>query len=148
MQKYIVIFFSVLLISKGLVAQSRIVDEIVAIVGDKKILYSDIEKQYLQYQAQGISQDENMRCIIFEDLLTQNLLVNQAEIDSIEVTEDQVEMQLNQRMQYYINQVGSEKRLEEIFNKSVIEMKEDFRSIVRDQLRAQMMRQEITKIFQ
>lgn len=126
-------------------SQSKIIDEIVATIGDKKILYSDIEKQYFQLITEGYEDEEDLRCKILEELLVQNLLINQAAIDSIEVTEDMVDQQLDQRMRYYVNQVGSEKRLEELFKKSIIEMKEDFRSIVRDQLLAQKMRQEITK---
>lgn len=143
MQKIILLFSGIFFFFQSF-SQPKMIDEIVAIVGDKKVLYSDIEKQYLQFLAEGYGDEENLRCKILEELLTQNLLVNQAAIDSIEVTEDQVELQLDQRMQYYINQVGSEKRLEELFNKSIIEMKQDFRNVVRDQLLAQRMRQEIT----
>ena len=87
--------------------QSRIVDEIVAIVGDKKILYSDVEREYYQALAQGEEPDPGLRCSILEGLLTQKLMVNQAQVDSLEVTDLQVEMSLDQRMQYFINQIGS-----------------------------------------
>ncbi len=126
-------------------SQPRIADEIVAVVGDKKIQYSDIEKQYYQLLAQGMNEEEGLRCKILEELLNQMLLVNQAEIDSIEVNDLQVEMELDNRMQYYINQVGSEEKLEQLFQKTILEMKEDFRDLVRDQILAQQMRSQITK---
>jgi peptidyl-prolyl cis-trans isomerase SurA len=126
-------------------AQSIIVDEIVATVGDKKILYSDIEREYIQYLAQGNDPEPDLRCTILESLLTQKLMINQAQVDSIEVTDLQVEMSLDERMQYYINQIGSEEKLEQYFNKSIIEMKEDFRDAVREQILTDKMRLEIVK---
>ncbi len=126
-------------------SQSRIVDEIVSIVGDKKILYSDIENQYHQLLAQGYKDSKDLKCMILEQLLIQKLMVNQAAIDSIVVTEAQVEMQLDQRMQYFINQIGSEEKLEDYFNKTILEIKEDNRDAIREQLITDMMRREITK---
>ena len=126
-------------------SQPRIIDEIVATVGDKKILYSDIEREYLQVLAQGNDPDPDLRCSILEGLLTQKLMVNQAQVDSIEVTDLQVEMSLDQRMQYFISQIGSEEKLEQYFNKSVIEIKEDNRDAIREQLLTESMRSEIVK---
>lgn len=125
--------------------QSRIVDEIVATVGDKKILYSDVEREYYQALAQGEEPDPELRCSILEGLLTQKLMVNQAQVDSLEVTDIQVEMSLDQRMQYFVNQIGSEEKLEQYFNKTILEIKEDNRDAVRDQLLTEKMRSEIVK---
>jgi peptidyl-prolyl cis-trans isomerase SurA len=125
--------------------QTKIVDEIVATVGDKKILYSDIEREYYQVLAQGQDPTPDLRCNILEGLLTQKLMVNQAEVDSIEVTDLQVEMSLDQRMQYFIGQIGSEEKLEEYFNKSVIEIKEDNRDAIREQILTESMRSQIVK---
>ncbi len=126
-------------------SQSRIVDEIVATVGDKKILYSDIEREYYQLLAQGNDPDPDLRCSILESLLTQKLMINQAQVDSIEVTDLQVEMALDQRMNYFIDQIGSEEKLEAYFNKSVLEIKEDNRDAIREQLLTESMRSEIAK---
>ena len=121
----------------------KLVDQIVAVVGDKIILQSDIENQYLQLRAQGISGSADMKCEILNNFLTQKLLINQAEIDSVVVGEPQVEMELNRRLDYFVNQIGSEEKLEEYFNKSMLEIKEDFREIVREQLVTQQMQQQI-----
>lgn len=138
----ILIIYTVnVLISAG---QSRILDRVVAIVGDYKVLQSDIESMYLQYQAENITYDGDMKCMILEDFLAQNLLLNQAKIDSIEVSESQVEMQLDARLDYFINQVGSQERLEQYFKKTILEIKEDFRDLIRDQLITQEMRNTIT----
>ncbi len=125
--------------------QRKIVDEVVAIVGDKRILYSDIEQNYLQMKAQGESMDENARCGILENLLIQKLLLNQSEVDSIEVTESQVEGELDSRMQYFVNAMGSEEKLQDYFKKSILEIKEDLRDEIRQLLLTNQMRTKITQ---
>lgn len=125
--------------------QSRIIDEVIAVVGDKRILYSEIEQSYQQLKMQGDEVNESTRCQIFEQLLTQKLFLNQAEIDSLEVTDAQIDNELNQRMQYFISVLGSEQKLEEYFNKSIIEMKQDLYGEIRDQLLTQQMQSKISE---
>jgi peptidyl-prolyl cis-trans isomerase SurA len=125
-------------------AQPVMVDEIVAVVGKNDILYSDIEDQYMQMMAQGVKPMPT-KCQILEDLLAQKLLVNQADIDSIEVEDAQVEMELNDRINYFINQIGTEQKLVEYFGKSILEIKEDMRDAVREQMLMQKMRMQITE---
>jgi peptidyl-prolyl cis-trans isomerase SurA len=132
------------LIVSQAIGQPVILDRVVAIVGDYKVLQSDIESLYLQYQAENVSFEGDMKCFILEDFLAQNLLLNQAKIDSIEVSESQVDMQLDARLDYFINQVGSQERLEQYFKKTILEIKEDFRDLIRDQLITQEMRNTIT----
>ncbi len=127
-------------------AQPYLVDKIVGVVGKNQILFSEIEEQYLQMEAQGIKPSPS-KCEIFEDLLAQKLLVNQAEVDSLIVDEINVEMELNDRIEYFISQIGTEEKLIEYFGKSVLEIKEDMRDAIRDQMLMQMMRQEITSLI-
>jgi len=127
----------------SVVAQPFVADQIVAVVGKNAILYSDIEDQYMQMMAQGIKPMPS-KCEVFEDLLAQKLLVNQADIDSLVVEDAQVEMELNDRINYFINQIGTEEKLVEYFGKSILEIKEDMREAVREQMLMQRMRQEIT----
>jgi peptidyl-prolyl cis-trans isomerase SurA len=124
--------------------QVKIIDQVIAVVGDKKILYSDIEKQYFQLLAQGEKTTSETRCQIFEQLLIQKLLVNQAEIDSIEISEGQVSSELDARMRYFVNVMGSEEKLENYFKKSIIEIKEDLRDEIREQMLTNKMKNEIT----
>jgi peptidyl-prolyl cis-trans isomerase SurA len=137
------LFLFYFLIPVELLCQDKIVDQIIAVVGDKKVLLSDIEKQHQQLVAQGIKETDNLRCQIFEELLSQKLLLNQAEVDSIEVTDVEVELQLDQRLKFFINQVGSEENLVEYFNKSILEIKEDLRDAIKDQILVDRMRSEI-----
>jgi len=127
-------------------SQPLIVDEVVAVIGDKKVLYSDIEEMVIQIKQQTPEQlNANTRCEVLEDLMVQQLLVNQAEIDSVLVSDGQVDMELNQRMNYFVNQIGSEERLEAYFGKSMIEIRNDLRSDIRDQLLANGMRSKVTQ---
>jgi len=123
--------------------QARIVDEIVAVVGDKRVLYSDVEQNYLQIKAQGEKIEESDKCMLFEQMLVQKLLLNQSEVDSIEVTESQVEGELDSRMRYFINAIGSEEKLENYFSKTILEIKQDLRDEIREQILTSRMRSTI-----
>lgn len=142
-KKITVVFLSVMF-SFVVLGQDEIIDRITGIVGDQIILQSDIENQYLQLKAQGYTgSEEKVKCSIFEDQLAQKLLLNQAMVDSIEITESQVEMEMDRRMQMFINQIGSEKQLEDYYNKSMLEIKEDFRELIRNQLLTEEMQRNI-----
>ncbi len=126
-------------------AAQQVVDQVMAVVGNKIILKSDIEKQYIQYLAQAGGESEESRCAIFDQILLQKLLLNQAEIDSVTVTEGQVEGELDRRMRFYIRQIGSEEKLEQYFHTTIRELKAEFRDVIKDQLMVQMMQSKITK---
>jgi peptidyl-prolyl cis-trans isomerase SurA len=138
-------FLTLVCCFNNLMGQAGIIDEIVAVVGDKKILYSHIEQNYMQLKEQGERVDENTRCAILEQMLAQKLLLNQSEVDSIEVTDSEVEGELDSRMSYFVNTFGSQEKLEEYFNKSIIEIKKDFRTDIRDMVLIRKMRNKITE---
>lgn len=142
-KKVLSLAFLFLFVILGLKSQPVIIDRVVAIVGKNTVLQSEIETQLLQMQAQGAPLRANSRCQILEELLEQKLMINQAVIDSIEVSDSDVEMEMNSRLQYFIRQIGSEQALEEYYNKSLLEIKEDLRDIVRDQLVTRDVQQEI-----
>ena len=93
--RYIILLVVLVVAEGSLSAQTKIIDRVVAVVGDNMIIQSDIENLYIQYRAQGQDVDEDIRCSILEEFLSQKLLINQAKIDSIEVSESQVEIQLD-----------------------------------------------------
>ncbi|MBR4326002.1 MAG: peptidylprolyl isomerase [Bacteroidales bacterium] len=119
-----------------------IIDRIVAVVGNSPVLESAIESQYFQAKARNV---QTNKCKIYEDMLYQKLLVSQADIDSLTVTEKQVDAEIQSRLQGFINQLGGLEKVEEYFNKPLGEIKEDLRAVTEDQLLAQMERDEITK---
>ncbi len=122
------------------------IDKVIAIVGENSILYSDVENQYLQYIMQGYTANSQaMRCRIFEEILFAKLLLNQAMLDSIEISDDQVESEMDRRLQYYISQIGSKEELERYYNKSLMQIKSDLRSVIREQILTQQVRNNIIK---
>lgn len=125
--------------------QARIIDEVVAVVGDKKILFSDIEKNVLQMLQQGDEVNEQTKCAILESMLVQKLLLNQAEVDSIEVTESEVSGEIEGRMRYFVNIFGSEQKLEEYFQKSIIEIRQDLQDEIKELILSNKMRNNITE---
>lgn len=122
-----------------------VVDKVMAVVGSKIILHSDIEKQYVQYLAQGAETGTETKCQIFDQLLLQKLLLNQADIDSIKVSESQVDGELDRRMRFYVKQIGSEEKLEAYFHTTIRELKAELRDMIREQLLVQNMQSTITK---
>ncbi|MFC2102559.1 peptidylprolyl isomerase [Bacteroidota bacterium] len=128
-------------------AQDTIIDGIVAIVGGHIILKSDLETQYLQYRAQGniTGSPQRVKCQIFENMLFMKLLYHQSEVDSLEVTETQVESEMDRRMRYFITQAGSPERLEEYYHKSLLEIKADMRDVIKEQMMVEQEQNKITE---
>jgi peptidyl-prolyl cis-trans isomerase SurA len=128
-------------------ASDSVVDGVVAVVGANVILQSDIEKEYLQFRAQGNIQGsaEKIRCQIMEGLLLQKLLYHQAQLDSVKITESQVDGTMDQRMRMFIGQVGSVDKLEEYYQKSISEIKNEMRDIIKEQMMVQSSQEKITK---
>ncbi|MEO5570996.1 MAG: peptidylprolyl isomerase [Bacteroidia bacterium] len=121
----------------------KIIDQIAAVVGNKAILKSDIEQQYLQYIGQGNYANEKVQCDILDQLLMSKLLLNQAILDSVEVTDAQIQERLDRNMEYFIQQFGTQEKLESFYGKTVLELKEEYRPLVNEQLLTQSMQQKI-----
>lgn len=136
---------SLLFVTANSFAQPTSIDEVVAVVGNNIIKKSDVEKQYAQYMAQGNTETGDIRCAILENLLLQKLLLQQADIDSIEISDAQVEQELDRRIRYFVKQIGSEQLLEEYYKEPIAQIKDDFRKLVRDQILVQNMQSKITK---
>ncbi|MBL4594260.1 MAG: peptidylprolyl isomerase [Flavobacteriales bacterium] len=144
--KIIILTAIILLASFSIKAQEdgKIIDKVIAVVGSNVILKSDLESQIVSLRAQGVLIDDNARCELLEELSFQKLLLHQALIDSVTVTEAEVESEIDRRMNYFIAQIGSEKKLEQYYKKSILEIKEEFRVIVREQMISQRMQGRIT----
>lgn len=142
MKRIIFISILTLLISANTYSQG-IIDKIVGIVGNEIIMMSDIENQYIQMQSQQMEITPNTRCEILEDMMFQKLLYVQAQKDSIEVTPKEVETELDRRLSVFINQIGSEQKLEEYFGKTIKAIKDDLRSTIEEQMMAQKVQQKI-----
>jgi len=126
----------ILLISFSSYSQS--IDKIQAIIGSEILLTSDIENQYNQILSQGVIETENIRCDIVDELLLQNFLVHHAKIDStIEINQDEIDSEINNRISYFEKQLGSLAKVESFFNRSIESMEEELLYIVKDQFYTQ-----------
>lgn len=124
----------------------KVIDEIVALVGSHPVYWSDVEAQFSQAKAQGVTGDPvKLRCGIFESLVFQKLLVYQAEIDSLVVSDDQVNSELERRLRYYIQQFGSQQKLEEFYDKSLEEFKNELREPLRQEILSQQAQAKIVE---
>jgi peptidyl-prolyl cis-trans isomerase SurA len=121
-------------------------DKIVDTVGDKFILKSDVEYAAADYKRQYQGQ-ENLtppsNCSIIEGQLIRKALVLQAQKDSLNVTEEEVENAIDGRIRNFIQQFGSKESLEEIAGRSIMQLKEDFRSQIREQRLSEQMQEKI-----
>lgn len=128
-------------------SQSQVVDKVVAVVGKNIILQSDVESQYQQYRVQGGVEGSasSLRCEILEDLLFQKLMLNQAEMDSLTVTDEEVESELTRRISELVTRFGSQEKLESLFNKTMTEIKDELRRMVRDKMLQDQVKADILK---
>lgn len=135
------------LLPSSVTAQQKVIDRIVAVVGTNMILESELEAQYLQYRMQGMIDGtaSEVKCQILENMLLENLLLNQAELDSVTVGDSEVEQSLDQRLRYFISQFGSQEKLEEYYQKTILEIKEEFRELVRNQMMIKAVQDQITE---
>ncbi|HNX54958.1 MAG TPA: peptidylprolyl isomerase [Prolixibacteraceae bacterium] len=131
-------------VSGKIQAQDKVVDQITAVVGKNIILKSDIEGMYLQQQAQGITSEGDAKCEILENLLVEKLLLAEAELDTtITVSDSQLNQSMEQRIQYFISHLGSEKEVEAYFKKSIVELKSDMQEVIKNQQMTQQMQGKI-----
>ena len=129
----------------------EVLDGIVAVVGDEIVLESDVEaavfarlaERAQQGKSGTLSADE--RCALLEETLFTKLLVHQARIDSVEVTESEVLAEIDRRLAYYIRMLGTVEAFEREYGQTVSEWKAEFSEPIRDQLLAQRMQGEINK---
>ncbi len=124
--------------------KEKIIDRVIAVVGANPLLQSELESQYQQMVASPEGVNENTKCKLMEELLYQKLLLAQAQKDSLNVSEGQIDQELDRRLHYYIQQFGSEDRFVAFYGKSVDDFKADLRDNVRDLLLSQQMQSKIT----
>ena len=127
----------------GTAVQMGVIDEVIWIVGDEAIFRSEVEEQRLRAQYEGITFDGDPNCIIPEQLAIQRLFLHQAALDSIEVSEGIVANQVEHMLNMYIAQIGSRERLEEYFNKSLMEIRNELREMIRNQMIIQQVQRQL-----
>ena len=132
-----------LLLSVATFGQNNVIDEVVWVVGDEAILKSDVESERLNAQYEGRKFDGDPYCVIPEQLAVQKLFLHQAELDSIDVSEQEVLSRLEQQTNWLIDQIGSKEKMEEYYNKTSTQIREMLRENIRNGMVVQKMQQEI-----
>lgn len=137
--------YSIILLFVGLNLQAQILDEIAAVVADKVILKSELEIEYEQASRELNIHNDSLKCAILGHKLTERLFVIKAQVDSIEISEERVDAELEDRIRYFAHQFGGEKALEEFYGKSIAEIKSNNREKIRNQQLMDEMRRKIIK---
>ena len=136
---------AMLLVSAAAIAQDNVIDEVIWVVGDEAILRSEVEEERLRAQYEGMPIPGDPYCVIPEQLAIQKLYLHQAEIDSIEANESTVSHQVDARINFYLNQIGSKEKMEEYFRKTTTEIREELMTSVRNQMIIQQMQAKLTE---
>jgi peptidyl-prolyl cis-trans isomerase SurA len=121
------------------------VDGVVAQVGKEIILQSDIaiQREALSREGQTLTD-----CQMIRELLLEKLLIHHAAIDSVIIAEEEIDENIGRRIDQLVGQIGTERRLEEYYGKSILEIKEEMRPLMRNQMTAQRMQMTITETIE
>ena len=123
----------------------HVVDEVIWVVGDEPILKSEVEAMRMQAAQEGTRWNGDPDCVIPEQLAVQKLFLHQAAIDSVEVTEADVQGQVDNYVEYWIQQAGSREKLEEYKKQSISQIRNELHDIVHDQMTTQKMREKLVE---
>ncbi|MEY3208357.1 MAG: hypothetical protein RL064_388 [Bacteroidota bacterium] len=150
--KIVSIVFSLVFLSISFCAEAQVkkvlADKIVATVGDKFILRSDIDNAIIDFKRQTQDQEGVTTptfCQVLEGQLIRKALVLQAEKDSLNVTEDEIQNEIDRKIRLFLNQFGSKEVLEEVAGRTIFQLKEDFRILIKEQQLSEQMQQKIVE---
>lgn len=141
--KRIAAIIMLLAAAAGSALANRVIDEVAWVVGDEPIFKSDIETEVMRLRYEKQTIDGDPYCVLPEQLAIQKLMIAQAKIDSVVVSASSVELQVEGRLKYFVQQIGSKEKVEEYFNKSMNQIREDLQRTVEDQLTMQEMQRTI-----
>lgn len=126
-------------------AQNNIAEEVAWVVGDQPIWKSEIEEQYNNLQYEKVDLGGDPYCLIPEQMAIEKLYLHQADMDTITVPDASVMAEVDARLNFYIQQLGSREKMEEYFRKSMPEMREAMIDAVRNSYRVRQVQQSLTK---
>jgi len=150
MKKYFLLSTGILLIlivsaQPGTQSKKIVADKIAATVGDRIIMYSDIKNTIADYARQGAEIPENAECLILDQAVLSKVLMQQAEKDSLPVTDEEVDADLELRVREFIRVYGTKEAVEELAGKSIYQIKEDARESVKEKKLAEAMQRKIVE---
>lgn len=124
---------------------NNIIDEVAWMVGDEPIFKSEIEEMYQQAQYEGQTFDGSPYCVIPEQMAVEKLYLHQAKLDTIEAPEQAVQSSVDQRLNFFVANLGSRERVEEQFKKPWPELRNQLVDLYRNQYIIQQVQQNLTK---
>ncbi len=125
--------------------KNNVIEEVAWMIGDEPIYKSEIEKTYQELLSDRTPIQGDPYCIIPEQIAVERLFLHQADIDTVEVQESMVQMQLESQMNYLINNLGSREKVEQYFGKPMAEIREYYATNMRNRSRVQQVRSGLTK---
>ncbi|MDO5526671.1 MAG: peptidylprolyl isomerase [Prevotella sp.] len=125
--------------------QQSVIDEVIWVVGDEAILKSDVEEMRIQAAQEGQRFNGDPDCVIPEQLALQKLFLQQAAIDSIEVTDADVAAEADQQLDHWIQMIGSREKLEEYKKQSIGQIRSELRAALRERKTVGMMREKLVE---
>ena len=138
---FLLLFFTSLAFAQQ---KTLVLDKIVAQIGENVILQSDIDSQRSQELDSNKLTLSTLNCELLEKLLMQNLFLNQAELDSIKISDAQVDGEMENRIRVIEQQIGGRQKMEEFYNKTVTQIKNEFRPLIKNRLMTEEMQRQIT----
>ena len=142
---FIVCFFAMgyLAMAQGGQSKKVLADKIIAVIGDKIVLKSDITNYIEDEKRQGHEVPPDAGCMLLQQMMVRKALMLQAQKDSLPVSDEEIEAELDQRIRYYIGAYGGKEALEQIAGKSIYQIKEDNRIAIKEQKLADAMQKSI-----
>ena len=143
----IVLFFSFVSFAQQPENNPDVVDKVIAVVGQNMIKKSELETAYLQQKMNSnfiIENEYERRCDILEGMLINKLMLHQAEVDSVEVIEDEVNREMDNRIRYMISAYGSQEMLEKQMRRSLSEIKSYYKDVIKENIMIAQIEQKLT----
>ena len=122
-----------------------VIDKVIWVVGDEPILMSDVEAMRLQSELEGVKWNGDPDCIIPEQIAVQKLYLHQAAIDSVDVSEAEISSEIEQQINYWVQQIGSKEKLEEYRKMSIAQMRQQMHDDFKNRMLIQEMRRKLVK---
>ncbi len=143
--KYLLVSAAVAAVAAITVAQNNVAEEVAWTIGDDPIYKSEIEQTYRDMQQDREDINGDPYCVIPEMMAIQRLYLHQADIDTVVVQDSQVQLQVDQQINFLINNLGSREKVEQYFRKTIPEIREYYANSIRDRQRVHMVQQNLTK---
>jgi peptidyl-prolyl cis-trans isomerase SurA len=143
LKKLILIAFLLVGINSFAQNTGKVLDEIVAVIGDNIIMRSELEVEYLQAKSEMDFYDGDLKCEILNQLIIQKLYLHKGELDSTYAAADRVNAEVERRIKHYASQIGGEEKLEKYLGKSIAEYKELMKPKIEEQMIVQQVQQNL-----